>query len=108
MSGLANVLPFSGERRTVVRSYHGREESRAPARGVAAPPALERAAWAFIRCNGLLDGIERGGLVSPGRRIDVCDELAVTIFDDCVDQKQLGSAVWPLIFHVEREPHADG
>ena len=32
----ANVLPFSGERRTDARSYHGREEPRAPARGVAA------------------------------------------------------------------------
>ncbi len=62
-----NDLPFSGERRTVVRSYHGREEPRALARGVAARPALERAAQAFSRCNGLLDGalftsfgIERG------------------------------------------------
>ena len=50
-----NVLPFSGERRTDARSYHGREEPRAPARGVAARPALERAAQAFSRCNGLLD-----------------------------------------------------
>ncbi len=52
---LPNVLPFSGERRTDARSYHGREEPRAPARGVAARPAFERAAQAFIRCNGLLD-----------------------------------------------------
>jgi hypothetical protein len=53
----SNVLPFSGERRTDARSYHGHEESRAPARGVAARPALERAAQAFIRCNGLLAGV---------------------------------------------------
>ena len=52
-----NVLPFSGERRTDARSYHGREEPRAPARGVAAPPTIERAAQAFSRCNGLLDSL---------------------------------------------------
>src|SRR3954452_2123922 len=57
MFGLPNVLPFSGERRTDARSYHGREEPRAPARGVAARPALERAAQAFSRCNGLLGGV---------------------------------------------------
>jgi hypothetical protein len=55
----SNVLPFSGERRTDARSYHGREEPRAPARGVAAQPALERAAQAFSRCNGLLDRATR-------------------------------------------------
>jgi hypothetical protein len=49
-----NDLPFSGERRTNARSYHGCEELRAPARGVAARPALDLAAQAFIRCNGLL------------------------------------------------------
>jgi hypothetical protein len=51
---LPNVLPFSGERRTDARSYHGREEPRAPARGVAARLARERAAQAFIRCNGFM------------------------------------------------------
>src|SRR5450631_4769856 len=56
LTSLSNVLPFSGERRTDARSYHGREEPRAPARGVAARPPLERTAQAFIRCNGLLDG----------------------------------------------------
>ena len=55
MPRLPNVLPFSGERRTDARSYHGREEPRAPARGVAARPTFERAAQAFSRCNGLLD-----------------------------------------------------
>ncbi len=54
---LANVLPFSGERRTDARSYHGREEPRASARGVAAQLTIERAAQAFSRCNGLLDGV---------------------------------------------------
>jgi hypothetical protein len=52
IASLSNVLPFSGERRTDARSYHGREEPRAPARGVAAPPAIERTAQAFSRCNG--------------------------------------------------------
>ena len=44
------------------RSYHGREEPRAPARGVAAQPALERAAQAFSRCNGLLGGVQASGI----------------------------------------------
>jgi hypothetical protein len=34
----------------------------APARGVAARPALERAAQAFSRCNGLLDGARLRGI----------------------------------------------
>ena len=37
---LSNDLPFSGERQGRVRAYHGREESRAPARGVAAHARL--------------------------------------------------------------------
>lgn len=46
----SNVLPFSGERRTDARSYHGR----------AARPTRERAARAFIRCNGLFDSSREG------------------------------------------------
>jgi hypothetical protein len=46
-------LPFSGERRTDERSYHGREGLRASARGIAALVALVQAAQAFSRCNGL-------------------------------------------------------
>lgn len=61
----SNDLPFSGERRTDARAYHGREESRAQARGVATRPALERAAQAFIRCNGLLNGT--AGQITPAR-----------------------------------------
>src|SRR5450631_3439616 len=62
----SNVLPFSGERRTDARSYHGREEPRASARGVAARPAFERAAQAFSHCNGLLDrATVRLGAVLP-------------------------------------------
>jgi hypothetical protein len=92
----SNDLPFSGERRTDARSYHGREETRAPARGVAARPAPERAAQAFIRCNGLLDRatlffqvhlqdpITRapGPLPFPGRRSGVRGPVDRPPFDE--------------------------
>jgi hypothetical protein len=38
--GLPNDLPFSSERQGRVQAYHGREEPRAPARGVAAQADL--------------------------------------------------------------------
>ena len=62
-----NVLPFSGERRTDARSYHGREESRAQPAASRHRPTVERAAQAFIRCNGWFGGHRGAGALAPVR-----------------------------------------
>jgi hypothetical protein len=44
---LPNVLPFSSERQSRFRAYHGREEPRTRARDVAALSTIKRTTQAF-------------------------------------------------------------
>jgi len=59
-TSLPNDLPFSGERQSRVRAYHGREEPRAQPAALRHQPAYERTPEAFDCCNGVLSGASPG------------------------------------------------
>jgi hypothetical protein len=62
---LPNVLPFSGERRTVAASVARPRAGSGAARAVAASAPFERAAQAFGRSNGLLGSAHNLGSFQP-------------------------------------------